>query len=120
MRPAERSMVLSDWKKSLWDERPGWGRALHSDEWWALVNYVIDRISLPSAAVWMACHVDEPDVPLCWAAVRDWVFLYLHARPSVRMEPELAAFIELSLRSHVHGESKPFNPFHELKRLEKT
>jgi hypothetical protein len=90
MLPAERSMVLSDWKKGLWDSRPDWGRALHSDEWWALVNHVIDTISLPSAEVWMACHESEPDVPLCWVAVRDGGFLHMHARISVSAEPELA------------------------------
>lgn len=121
MLPEENSMVLSDWKKGLWDARPDWGRALQSDEWWALINHVIDRVSLPSCAVWMACHRDEPTVPLCWVAVRDGAFLHMHARSSVHREPELAAEIERDLLAHdaVGAQGRlSFNPYLELKRPE--
>ena len=117
MLPEERSMVLSDWKKGLWDERPDWGRALQSDEWWALVNHAIDCISLPTAKVWMVCHQREPNVPLCWVAVRDGSFLHMHARVSIRDEPELAARLERTLLDHAQGRPAPFNPFRELKLL---
>ncbi len=108
-------MVLSDWKKELWDSRPDWGRSLQSEEWWALVNHVIDSISLPSADVWMACHRNEARVPLCWVAVRDGAFLHMHARFSVAQEPELAARLERTLTEHAQGRPAPFNPFMELK-----
>lgn len=120
MLPEEQNLVKSDWKKGLWDLRPDWGRALHSDEWWALVNHVIDRVTLPSVTVYMACHRDEPQVPLCWIAVRDGGFLHMHARISVQKEPELAARLERALLEHpslgAQGRPAPFNPFQELKR----
>lgn len=116
-------MVLSDWKKSLWDSRPDWGRGIHSDEWWALVNYVIDRITLPSSRVFMACHPSEPVVPLGWIAVREDFCLASHSRKSVNDEPELAAHLERSLWEHALpssvfgiGRRAHFNPFTELKR----
>lgn len=116
LRPEERSMILSDWKKDLWEARPAWGQSLRSDEWWALVNHVIDRITLPSAAVWIGCHRDEPIVPLCWAAARDGAFLHMHARVSVHEQPDLAARLEQELLAHAQGRPAVFNPFLELKR----
>lgn len=116
MTADERPMVLSDWKRGLWDERPAWGRALHSEEWWALINHVIDGITLPSVTVWMACHRRTPDVPLCWAAVRRSEALHMYARSSVRETPELAAFLHRSLLDHARARAAPFNPFQELKR----
>jgi hypothetical protein len=131
MLPEERSLVLSDWKRDLWDAliddrkegTPNWGLSLQSEEWWALVNHVLDRITLPSATVWMACHRDEPNVPLCWVAARDGMHLDSHSRVSVRDEPELAAYLQRSLWEHAMPKSRfgiggraAFNPFLELKR----
>lgn len=113
-------MVLSDWKKDLWDARPDWGRSLHSDEWWALVNHVIDHVTFPSADVWTGCHQSEPTVPLCWLAVRGVQLLHKHARISVSEHPELAARLERELTEHTACISAPFNPFMELKLSKAT
>ena len=117
MLPSERSMVKSDWKKDLWDAKPAWGRALQSEEWWALVNHVVDGITLPTCEVWMACHRNEPSVALCWAARRKDKLLHMHAVEHVRREPELAASLERDLRAHLTtGPEWTWNPFLELKR----
>lgn len=114
MLPEEKSMVLSDWKKDLWESKPLWGLALHSAEWWALVNHVIDRFTLPSSHVRMACHRSEVSVPLAWVANRDNAVLHTHATRSVLAEPDLAAFIERTL---LDGQERAqLNPFLELKR----
>lgn len=116
MQPSERSMVLSDWKRSLWDAHPSWGRALLSDEWWALVNFVIDRLTFQKCKVWVVCHLKEPSVPLGWVATREGVTLHSHARAAVRDEPELAAYLERTLLEHAQSRPGTFNPFQELKR----
>jgi hypothetical protein len=114
MLPEERSLVLSDWKKDLKDARPEWGAALRWDEWWALVNHVIDRLALPSARVYVICHRDEERIPLAWAAVRDGAVLHLHAAAAVLADPELAARLETQLTAPYL--KARFNPFEELKR----
>lgn len=117
MLQSERAMVLSDWKRGLWDERPSWGRALHSDEWWSLVNFVMDAITLPSCEVRMICHTDEGSVPLGWAAMRAGRVLRLHAKASVQASPELAARLERKLLESVASPvAETFNPFMELRR----
>lgn len=116
MLPEEKPMVLSDWKKDLKEADPPWGKNIPWEEWWALINHVVDRITLPSATVLMACHRNEPSVPLCWVAVRDGLFLHMHARTSIREDPELAVHLEKALLSHAQGRPEPYNPFMELKR----
>jgi hypothetical protein len=118
MLPEEQAMVCSDWKKDLRDEGPAWGKALHGDEWWALVNFVINRVTVPTSVVLMVCHTNEPSVPLAWLATRDRLILHTYARVSVREDPELAAFLERTLREHsgAHTDALDFNPFLELKR----
>lgn len=121
MLPEERSMVLSDWKKDLWDAKPTWGAHMYSSEWWAIVNHVMDNITLPSVVVLMACHRNEGSVPLCWLASRSGVIVHMHARVSVREEPELAAYLEMALRAHCGAiEPEPFNPFAEMKRRDQA
>lgn len=116
MRSHERALVLSDWKRGLWDARPAWGKALPSTEWWALVNFVLDHVTLPSADVWMACHRSEEDVPIAWLAAREDGILFAHATRKVHEDPKLAAYIESSLRRHAGVEAVDWNPFLELKR----
>jgi hypothetical protein len=115
MRPEEHGLVLSDWKRNLWDEHPDWGRSLQSDEWWALVNHVLDTVTLPGCTVTMACHRDEESIPLAWLAARGTFILHMHATSNVRRDAELAARLERALLSHSGGEVAPFNPFMELK-----
>jgi hypothetical protein len=114
MLPEEKSLILSDWKKDLWEQRPAWGRALHSEEWWALINHVVDRITLPTSSVLVAASRNEPDFGICWLAYREGV-LHLHATKDVLREPELAAYLERALRDHAQREDAPYNPFLELK-----
>jgi hypothetical protein len=118
MLAAERSMVLKDWKKDvaeLRSETRTWGAGLQGDEFWILLNYVIDNVSLPTAAVWMACNESEPNIPLAWMAVRHLGILHQHAKPSVHAEPELAAYINRRLVERTGGLESDWNPFLELK-----
>lgn len=117
MRDSERSMVKSDWKRNLRDAKPAWGRALQAEEWWALVNFVVDHISLPSCQVWMLCHQNEPSVALCWAALRDQGLIHMHApEKMLTEEPELAAHLERELTARLDAQPTDWNPFLELKR----
>jgi hypothetical protein len=115
MAPSEEPMVKSDWKKDVREAHPQWGASLYLEEWWALVNHVVDTISLPTSEVWMACHRSEPEVPLAWLAVRKGEVLHRHARAAVQREPELAARLELALLEHTRGQVADWNPFLELK-----
>lgn len=118
MLPAERNMILKAWKQDLWDARPSWGRGLHSEEWWTLVNYTVDEVTFPSAQSLVVCHEHEPMVPLCWAVTREGRFLHMHAVAAVHAEPELAARLEQILHERQPVRvAVDFNPFHELERV---
>lgn len=127
MRPAEEGMVLSDWKKDLADARltpNGPHCALREWEFWALANHVVDKVTFPTAMVYMGCHADEPDVSCCWIAIRPngesaFDVLHSYARRSIRQDPELAASIERELRKYLQVPFAPvpaLNLFKELKR----
>lgn len=116
MLPEERPMVLASWKSDLWAAKPAWGASLRSPEWWALVNHVIDTVSLPSADVWVLCHRDQPTIPLAWAAKREGKTLHAWCASSVRKDLELAAHLERKIHDHVPGEPLDWNPFLELRR----
>lgn len=98
--PAERNMVLADWKRDLWDGQKKSGR-LTAGEFWCLADHVIDRITFPSSEVFVGCHESEPSVPLCWAALRGPDLIHLHARGAIFNDPEVAAAVERELRSRL-------------------
>jgi hypothetical protein len=121
MQPAETNMVLSDWKKELFDQRANfpWLKPLRKSDLWDLLNHVLDRITLPSSKVVVGCHESSEDVPLCWAAIRDGELLMMYARQSLRRDAELACAIEKEFRAYivpVTDHREHFNPFEELKR----
>ena len=131
MEPSESAMVLSNWKKELWEQRRerGWSRGLEERDYWALVNHVLDKITLPACDVVMGCHFSDPETPMCWVAFRRVPGLhireivYLYARKSVRQDPALAAGLERQLLFEIEhtdilfaAERRPFNPFLELRR----
>lgn len=130
METGEISMVLSNWKKELLEQRRahGWSRGLEERDYWALVNHVLDRITLPLCTVFVGHHVNDEETPMCWVAVRringlqTHEVVYLYARKSVREDPELAASLERALLYEVSrvrplaDERRPFNPFLELRR----
>ncbi len=121
MSPEERNMVLSDWKKDLSDRRPPWGVRLRADEWWALVNYTVDQITLPSSRVHIGVHKNHPEVPLCWASVRDSQVLHLHARSSIHQStPVLLAHLQRELLGEMEWDPDLFNPFKELARASRA
>jgi len=116
----ERNMVLSDWKKDLWDARCSWARGLLAEEWWALMNHVVDDIVLPKCDVLVGTHAETPDVALLWAATREGRVLHKRARFSIQKEPQLAAALErhLHIRLAIDDFSvAELNPFAELRRL---
>lgn len=98
-----------------------WGLGMNRDEFWALVNHAVERISLPSSVVYIGCHPGEDQTPLCWASVREGQILHLYARKSIREEPELAATMEREFLSMIEERIGPtvrahYNPFQELRR----
>lgn len=125
---SEHAWVLASWKAQLSYERKEerWGNGLDRQSFWDLVNYVVDRVSMPSCEVFVASSETEPTTPLCWVAIRkvpglstfDVVFSY--ARLEIRKDPELAATLERALLSEVQKERpleperRKFNPFREL------
>lgn len=127
MVPAEVPMVLSNWKHTLNVKRRdfyGPHHALIERDFWHLANYVIEKITLPSAEVFIGCHESEPDTPCCWIAVRSigedaCEVLESYARQIVSKDPELAANLERELRSRLpykRVETRNLNLFLELKR----
>jgi hypothetical protein len=122
-------MLLSAWKMDLSDGRfkSSWGRGLDGESFWALVNYVIDKVTLPSCDVFVGCSLSEPGTPLCWTAVRKlkglstYEMVYLGARKSVMNDAALAAVMETTLLSEIEKirpitKRRTLNPFTELKR----
>lgn len=125
MAAHETAMVLAMWKADLRfqdkSDKRSWGNRLRNGEFWALVNHVVDRITLPSAAVYVGCHPDEPETPVCWAAVRENEVLHLYARESVRKDPELAAAMQRAFLEIIESRVGPvsratYDPFKELQR----
>lgn len=144
MRASETNIVLSAWKNQLYDlvfdprshtarrSAPAWGKGLRIDHFWTLINYVIDKITLPSCLVFVGCHEDEVSTPICWVVVRSiggvsmeeslCEVLYSDASLRILKDPALAATLERELlsnvaRSHISVASRrPFDPFVEMKR----
>jgi len=130
MLASESAMVLSNWKNQLNSERTehGWSNGLNRDCFWDLVNHVVDKISLPTSEVFVACYESEPATPLCWVAVRKipglstYDVVYLYARYEIRRDPVLAVTLERELLSEVQkqrplaSQRRPFSPFKELRR----
>lgn len=131
MHESETAMVLSNWKKELFEHRRerGWSRNIEERDYWCLVNHVVDRITLPSCLVFIGCHTIDLETPICWVAARriqglqTHEVVYLYARKSVREDPELAASLERVLLHEVDVsgyplavERRPYNPFLELRR----
>ncbi len=129
MSAGEMPMVLSNWKMQLSDEkyRFRWGKRLDGDNFWPLVNYVIDKITLPSCEVYVACYRTELTTPLCWVAIRQmpklptFEVVYLYARREIRNDAPLAAALETELLSEVQkarplvSQRRPFSPYQELR-----
>lgn len=123
-------MVLANWKEDLYHSRIAtrWGRELGARDFWCLANHVIDRITYPSCEIWIGCHVDEPETPICWVATRripalqQHAIVYLYARQQLREDPELAIMLERTLLYEVSqhrplaAERRRFNPYLELDR----
>jgi hypothetical protein len=124
----EMSMVLSNWKKELWDTRnkASWSRVLQERDFWCLANHVLDRITVPSCDIFVGCHPSDTETPICWVAIRkipaltSWSVVYLYARQSLQKEPELAASLERELLSKLEVpiavERRHMNLFLELRR----
>ncbi len=120
MLPTERNMVLSDWKRDLFEIRREfpWSVGRKTDLW-CLLNFVIDNITLPSCTIIVGGHPDSMEVPMCWAATRDQSIIMMYARPSVREDRELAFNLEKAFLHELApavDQREHFNPFQELKR----
>ena len=129
MLDTEQSMVLSNWKRELYEFRHimNWGGGLKDRDFWRLINHVLDRFTLPSCEVFMGCHESDVETPLCWVALRRIPGLqvheevYLYARKSVRQDPELAAGLQRDVRGAIEAqglslakERRPYNPYLEI------
>lgn len=130
MTADEVPMVLSNWKRELGEYRHiyRWSSGLKPDDFWSLLNFVIDRLTLPSCVVFMGCHPSEPKVPINWVAIRkrpglsNYDVVYQYVRLGPREDPELAqslydSLIEKLCATHtLEKKKRPFNPFNELRR----
>jgi hypothetical protein len=87
-------------------------------DFWSLVNHVIDRITLPSAKVFVGMYPGH-EVPLCWAVTRDGELLYTYVRKGIVNDAALAGEL---LKMFLGGlpvvaiKVRDFNPFRELER----
>lgn len=120
MYEGETSMVLSDWKKELVEQRrtQAWSSGLLVSDMWRLLNHVLDDLTLPSCEVVVGCHANDVDVPLCWAATRDGDVLMSYVRRGFRKDPELSYRLEreFSKRLPATKTGAVFNPFKELEK----
>jgi hypothetical protein len=117
----EWPMVLSNWKRDLFDQRfrKPWGRGLRDQDYWRLMNHVLDRITFPSVSTFVATHQMEPEVVLAWVAVRDGLLIYTYARRKLRETALLAdAVIQDVLEKLPVAaiRAREFNPYEELER----
>lgn len=119
MLASERSMILADWKRDLANtpsRERGWGLRMTGYEMWCVLDYVIERLTLPNSEVYVAVHEKER-VPLAWIALRGPRILHEHAKGDLAGEPELAAAVARELWSKLPRvvTRQLFNPLHELK-----
>lgn len=117
----EITMVLANWKRELFEERVhrAWGRGLRDQDYWRLVNHILDRITLPSARIFIGAHPENEGTPMIWIAVRDGLLLFSYARRSLRKDPALVERLEsamLKLIPVVACRVHDFDPFRELER----
>lgn len=118
--PTERSLVLKDWKgdiAAMKGREAPWKNSLTPEEFWILLNTVIDKLTLPSCRVKMACHELASDTAMAWAAVREGQILHMHCKQSLLDDPELAAHVQRHLQAEVQAVVVPWNPILELRRL---
>jgi hypothetical protein len=120
MQASELNMVLSNWKRDLYVCNAPWRSRMRGEDFWDLVNFVIDKLTVPSCQIFIAVHIDEPTVPIAWIATRDRTAVYLYAVGSLRKDPELAAALqrELLKLAPVDGDQwyPHFSPYKELAR----
>jgi hypothetical protein len=138
MAPEERSLVLSDWKKDLEHRRrDGYGphQSLLKRDFWCLANFVVDKITFPSAEIIMGCYETTPETPLFWIALRSpdvnsptyptselpmREVLHIRACKSIGDDAALAASLERELLSRLSVkyriERRHYNLFTELRR----
>ena len=116
--PTERSLVLSDWKRDIASSSHTWKRSLTSEEFWSVLDNVVEKITFPSCMVSVACHDHTPDTPMGWAAHRDGEILHLHCRRRLLYsDAELAAWLHRHLEAAIGGVVVTYNPLLELRRI---
>lgn len=131
LEPHEHGFVVATWKRDLEEqsERAPWRRGMTNINFWRLVNHAVDKVSIPSSSIFVGCHPEATDTPLCWIAVRKFAGLstyetvYLYVRGRVRKDPELAANLQHRfvhevgrIIGNVVLEMRSYNPFKELSR----
>jgi hypothetical protein len=107
---AERNWILGSWKKDA--VASAWAENIRPQEYWALMNYVCDRI-LDSLRVSVAALPDSPTVAVAWLATRPGEILYEYTKPRFR-----GMGIDVELRASVpEARHRGFNPMLELENL---
>lgn len=116
----EASMVLSDWKKEIVEQRrsQAWSSGILVSDLWRLLNHVLDQHTLPTCKVVVGCHPTDSSVPLCWAAIRKDDVLMTYVRRGIRKDPELSYSLEREFLRQLPATKTGdiFNPFKELLR----
>jgi hypothetical protein len=121
MEPGELVMVLANWKAELYEQKStdreaAWAR-LRNGDFWRLVNYVLDTITMPSCVVYVGVHAWNPETPMCWAAVRNGELLFTYYRKGLDKDAELLGMLQdvfLTILPVVAIKFRDFNPFREL------
>lgn len=115
-------MVLANWKSELLDrmqrDRTDWG-VWKKRDFFRLVNFVVDRISVPTSRIFIGVHPDSVDTPMCWAATRDGELVFSYVRPRAAKDRELSrAMLDTFLVAlpTVAVHVRDYNPFMELER----
>lgn len=115
-------MVLANWKSELLDmmqrDRTEWGVWRRRD-FYRLVNFAIDHISLPTCRIFVGVHPDREDTPMCWVATRDGELVFSYVPPRIAKDKELSRVMLrdfLMALPTVAVHVREYNPFLELER----
>jgi hypothetical protein len=117
MMETEKALVLKRWKLDLLHGRAMWKRGMTPQELWTVLDTILEKVTLPSCAVFMAVHEAEQSTPIAWVVTRSGNILHAGARESLLRDPEVAAAVQRFLEKETGAVPVTYSPILELRRI---